>query len=30
MAEQDDKKFSPIEKALPNIQNLDLDNNDKY
>ncbi len=28
MAEQDDKKFSPIEKALPNIQNLDLDKED--
>ena len=24
----DDTKFSPIEKALPNIQNLDLDKDD--
>ena len=24
----DDTKFSPIEKALPNVQNLDLDKDD--
>ena len=29
MAEkQEDKKFSPMDKALPNIQNLDIDKDD--